>query len=377
MRSRQVAIWVLLVAIAPEALHAQRPPTASGEAADLGAGWAAIASGDAGRAITIAASAIARHPRSLSIGALAITARLIDGGSAAALATYEQWLGTGPDDASLVRLVALGLLREALGNVRGEAQQRALDALLAEGDAVVIAATVAPIMGTGSVVALEGLGAIGDETAVMQLIAMLHTPVPMDQGRTIRALAGTRSRLAIRPLIAMLSDPLESNQIAAAGALAAIGAPESISALRGLLQSPMFSVRFASAGALHKLGDSAGTTFMRTTARSPYPMVRAQALEVLADAADASWIGSVRPLLNEPDPEVRLLAARLLAGHDDASARLIQDLSHDPNVAIAEAARTAYAAYVATDFPTLRQFMKDSDALIRVRAAARVLELTR
>lgn len=376
-RRALVPVAALLAALSWVSTSAQGTSVSS-EAADVSAGWAAVAADDLPRASALATSAVAKYPHSLAVGVLAIHTRLLTGGSAAALAQYEQWLGTAAaDEPYLVRLVALGLLRETVRSARASTEQRrALEALRGEGDDTTLAA-LAPAADAGNLIAMEGLGALGDEAAVRKLIAALQTGAG-DRRRAIEALAATGSRLAVPPLIAVLSDPLPNNQMEAAKALGRLRAPEAVGPLRALLEAPVFAVRFAAAGALFQLRDNAGITFLRGLLESPAPMLRAQALEAMASDPDMTWQGDVRGLLNDPDPQVRLLAARLIGPHDPAAAAsVVQGMFADPNVSIAQDATTIYAERIASDVAGLRQLLKNGDALVRVNAAARILELTR
>jgi HEAT repeat protein len=107
-------------------------------------------------------------------------------------------------------------------------------------------------------------------------------------------------------------------------------------------------------------------------------MIRAQALEATASGADQTWLNSVRLLLGDPDPLVRLLAAKLIAPHDGPAAEAaVRGLMNDSNIAVQEVANQTLAEVVATDWPTLRRYLRSSDPVIRTAAAARILDLTR
>ena len=75
---------------------------------------------------------------------------------------------------------------------------------------------------------------------------------------------------------------------------------------------------------------------------------------------------------------VRLEAARLIAPFDQALANGTLDaLTRDANIAIREAASAVLVERVASDFATLRGLLRSGDIAVRVKAAARILELTR
>jgi hypothetical protein len=71
-------------------------------------------------------------------------------------------------------------------------------------------------------------------------------------------------------------------------------------------------------------------------------------------------------------------AAELVAPHDMEMARQsLEGLLGDPNLAIRDLAAKAMIQRTATDFGTLRRFLRGGPALSQVAAAGRVLELTR
>lgn len=359
---------------------ASPPATAAqAEAAEISAGWTALAAGQIRNAINLASQAVARYPRSLAAAALLIQAQTAGDGAAAGLAAYDQWLGSRTvEDPYLLRIVALGMLREAARTpVTGNAQRKAIEALLAEGDQATLD-DIRRNAQAGEPLAVEALGRTGDEPAVRTLITSLAGN-PADRPRVVAALGATRSPLAVEPLIEVLSDPSPANQIAAADALGQMGARAAIPALRAQLSGGgPFAIRFAVGRALFRLNDPDGTALMRQLENSEAPMIRAQALEATSSQPDPSWVEAVRRLLTDPDPQVRLLAARLAAPHDPAGAgAAVRGLLTDGNLAIREAAMTTYSAAIASDFPSLRQLLWNTDALVRVHAAGRILELTR
>jgi HEAT repeat protein len=376
MARRSLTLSVALAAMLSTTLPAQSPVVAP-EAGDLRNGWTMLASGDLNGAAGIAASAVRKYPGNLAVGSLFVQVEILRGGAAAGLTAYEQWLGARSTDAPyLLRGVALGLLREAVRvTPPREAQQRALQALIADGDQAALASLGE--IANDSVVGVQALGALGNEAALRTLVTALKNSQGGDRTRAINALAATKSPLAVQPIIEVLSDPMPSNQIAAATALGRLEAREAMAPLKALMQDPQFTVRFAVAGALFRLHDGQGSSFLWDLYTSPHALIRAQALEATATEPTPAWLSGVRQLLTDPDPQVRLLAARLEAPHDPAAAAAaVQDLLRDGNIAVVEAATTALAE-VATDFRSLRQLLRNGDLLIRVNAAARVLALTR
>jgi hypothetical protein len=75
---------------------------------------------------------------------------------------------------------------------------------------------------------------------------------------------------------------------------------------------------------------------------------------------------------------VRMEAARLIAPYDQPLAsQILEGLMRDDNPALREAASGAFIDGVASDFKTLRALLRSGDETVRVKAAGRVLELTR
>jgi HEAT repeat protein len=221
------------------------------------------------------------------------------------------------------------------------------------------------------------LAQLGSEPAVKSLIAQLKS----GQGSRltlIEALASSRSPLAVRPLVDLLKEFNPDIRAAAADALGKLGAADAVDALRPLLDDQVFSVRFAAASALLRLHDTSGLTFLNELQVSEHAMVRVTALEALSVNPNQAWISSVLSLLQDPDAQVRLAAARLAAPYDLAAAqRVIEGLQRDGNLAIREAASKVYVEQVAVDFAVLRRLLHASEPVTRVRAAGRILALTR
>jgi len=213
---------------------------------------------------------------------------------------------------------------------------------------------------------------------VKQLIAELKD-TPGARTRIIEALGSSRNRLAIQPLTNLLVDPNSLTRAAAANALGRLGAVEAIGRIRPLLSDPVtFPVQLEAAGALYRLNDMGGLSFLRRLESNEDGAVRLMAAQQLASTPDSAWQTLVQGLLRDPDATVRLEAAKLLAPYQPEAAKAVLDaLSHDENPALREASSDVYLAKVASDFPSLRTFLRSTDGPSRVRAAARILELTR
>jgi len=137
-------------------------------------------------------------------------------------------------------------------------------------------------------------------------------------------------------------------------------------------------VKLKAAGALFRMNDSSGLALLTELTQSEHAAIRIAAARELASQPDVAWQALVRNLISDPDPVVRLEAAKLIAPYDQALAKQVVDaLMQDGNIAVRQAASGAMVEGIAADFPTLRRLLRSGDILIRVRAAARILELTR
>jgi HEAT repeat protein len=86
----------------------------------------------------------------------------------------------------------------------------------------------------------------------------------------------------------------------------------------------------------------------------------------------------VRQLTEEPDPAIRAGAARLLAPQEPEVARsVLQSLGGDENAAVRELASQGLSDAIPEDLPSLRGLLRSPAPLTRVRAARRVLTITR
>jgi HEAT repeat protein len=373
-----LAALALCVAALPAAAVPQTRAPASGEWALLADGWARLAKGDAAGAALIASQALAREPLSAAALVLAVDADLARGGSSAALTTYEKWLGARRlDDPYALRRVARALLVESSGKQPNlTARLEALRALAADGDRDA-AATLEQAALAGSFGDARALALAGDERGVKLLIADLES-MPGGKSALISALADSGSKLAAPHLTALLSDPNDANRAAAADALGRLEATDAIPQLRALLKDQFFSVRLKAAGALYRLNDSSGLALLTDISQSEYAAIRVAAAREMASQPDAFWQSQVRTLTNDPDPVVRLEAAKLIAPYDQPLAKTVLDgLMRDSNVGIREAASGVLVERVAADIATLRTLLRSEDVLVRVRAAGRIVDLTR
>lgn len=376
--NRHVATTCLLLIAASIIVFAQdphRPSATSPLAAALSAGWSALSRGDVDKAREAAERALAAAPANAAAVSLAVEIEVARGGALPGLDVYERWLRDRKVDAPYV------LRRIALAHLRWTAQQphgprlEALRALVAEGDEEA-AAELQKGAAAGGAAQARVLATMGDPRGVEMLIGHLQVPGG-GKASIIDALGESRSRLAVAPLIGLLSDIREDHRAAAATALGRLGATEAIPPLKSLLKDPVVPVRTAAAAALYRLEDYSGIDLLDQLLASDHSMVRLNAAEAMAARPTAAWMGVVRALADDPDTSVQLGAARLLAPYDQQLASaILQRLRSAENPAIREEAGRAFVEQLAADFASLRRYLR-TDAITAVRAASRILELTR
>lgn len=359
--------------------QAAAPRTAPArEAAAVAQGWSLLAQGNAAKAAALSAELVSQYPRSAAVIALTVEANIAHAGASAALDAYERWLDRKrTDGAYALRRIAHAVLRDVAGDPKDRtARLEALDALIADGDAdLPIAADLNdPAIGLPEAGVLASLG---NEEAIRSLVAELDNPAG-NRRMAIAGLAKSRSPLAIKPLVGLLADPDPFLRGAAAEALGKLGATQAISSIKPLLSDRVFSVHLSAAAALLALKDTSGMAWLRELEASEHAGVRLAAAQATRNDPHAGWLPLVRSLAQDSDPLIRWQAAELLAPHDPDSAKAtLEALLQDTNPAVREAAGRSYAQTVTGDFAALRRFLRDADTGIRVRAAARILELTR
>ncbi|HEY2433336.1 MAG TPA: HEAT repeat domain-containing protein [Vicinamibacterales bacterium] len=356
-------------------------PTATAQAVSLAPtlaeGWTALAAGDLPRATSSADRALTDAPRSANALALRIEIDLTRNGAAAALDSYERWLGSRKVEAPyILRQVARGHLRAVATARKPPASVDALAALAADGDQDALTDLGRAAEAPGSQEA-KLLAAMGDPRAVQALIGQLRQPVANKLG-IISALGDSGSPAAIQPLVELLTDPHEELRAGAAEALGRLGASDSIPKLKGLLQDPVPPVRLAAAAALYRLQDYSGAGLLQPLMASDIASVRLSAAQAMAVTPTPEWQATVRALLADPNELVQLGAARLMAPHDpQASAEAFERLGRSDNMAIREQAARSSIRTLTSDFTALRRYLRNADPSTSVQAANRILELTR
>jgi hypothetical protein len=365
------------LATALAAQSARQSAALPAETPELSRGWALLAQGNAAKAAAVARDLLSRHPRSIAVLTLAVDAEIARGGAQAGLDVYERWMqGKTHEAAYALRRVARAVLVEAArGTEDAAARLQAIEALVADGESALVAA----LGGTQphlSPTEAAALGAAGNEAAITELLGVLGKPM-VNKSAAIAALAKTRSPRAVKPLMGLLDDPDPIVRAAAAQGLGTLEATDAVAALKPLLNDPVFTVRFSAAGSLFALKDTSAVAWLRELRSSEHAAIRLAALRAMRTDPAPGWVDEVRALTTDADPEVRRQAAELIAPHDPETARAtLEPMLKDSNPAQREAAGASYVQ-AAGDFGSLRRLLESPEGGMRVRAAARILELTR
>ena len=356
-----------------------KPTPVASETADLARGWQLLVDGRPRDAAKIAATVLSSNPRSGAALSLSIETSVVTGGSAAALSTYEQWLGKRTlEEPAAVRRIARALLDEA-GSASGRSVARtaALVALAREGDQRATR-ELESLRTEGGEVTDRTLAAAGDEAAVKSLVSSLETAGGAQGMLALEALGASGATAASAAIAARLSDDRSEIRAAAADALGQLHAAEYAGALRDLLNDRNTYVRIKAAGALARLGDESGITAAQAFSTHEMPAVRLAAAEALASRPTEEWLTQVRSLLASDNPEVRIGAAKLLAPHDpDAAFATLAAFTASENPVFRQLAERASGDIETTDLTVLRRLLARADTFGKVKAAARVLAVTR
>ncbi len=383
-------LFVFSVALGPALASAQdqpasapaapaRPPgtAIAAELKVVAEGWALLAQGDFPRAAAKAEQAIKVAPRHPSAVWLALEVEIARGESRAGLDYYDRWIGqrTLEEPAMLRRISTSSLREEASQRQEPAARLEALRGLAEDGDA----RAADELRAFGSKTGIAGthaLAAQGDERSVKALIDSLSGP-SVDV-RTLTALGSSGRPEAIAPIADLLTDTRQEIRGFAAEALGKLGQRDVAPRLTPLLSDRSVWVRAKAAGALYRLGDTTGQATLQELAADASPEVKLLAAEGMAVRPDAAWLALVKELAASPNPQISVGAARLLGPHDPELARtVLEPLMASENGAIRELASQALGEAITSDLTLLRRLLRSPARLTRIRAAARVLALTR
>ena len=350
-----------------------------GDTADLARAWRLLSEGSYRSALAQAQEMLRSTPRSINALAVAVDAAIGLQGSTAGLDQYERWLGSRTlEEPGILRRISSAALHEAARNPA--TRLLALRGLAGDGDESA-ADEIAAMARQGGAAELRMMAEWGDEGAARTLVTQLGRG-DADPVRTIGSIGESGYAPAIRPVAAWLEDQRPEVRGAAADALGKLGgqSPEVVALLTPLLADGSSHVRTRAAAALFRLGDPSGTPWLQELAASQVPAGRLVAAEAMSSRPDAAWTALVTELATTGgDPEVRLGAARLVAPHNPDLARSVaRELSGDANLAIRELAESVMSETASGEgLATLRRQLRSASDVMRLRAASRILDLTR
>ena len=380
-----IAVCALLKPVFSQS-QAQVPPVPSAaipvaEAAAIAQYWVLIAEGKFDEAAKTVGALAARYPRNVAVLTLIVETDIASRGATTALTSYEAWIGSREnEEPGVLRRIARGVLYEWARQASDtDARNEALKVLADDGDAEAVAA-IARLREARTESGLRLAVRTGDAEAIDRVAERIRLGSGL-RLRDLQLLAESKSARAVPVLAEMLKDQQPENRAEAARALGNIEGAESENALVPALSDPHGLVRISASAALFKKGNFSGAAILREMAADPNPKhgsVRRTAAQYMASRPDEEWKALVRGLLNDEDPTVRLDAAVMLAPYDKAAAQPVIDaLRNDPNPAIREMLQQIEADQPTSNLPTLRGLMRRGAALVRIRAAARILALTR
>lgn len=355
---------------------------ADNPAAVLGRGWTALGAQQPARALELAEQLLRTDPGSHEALGLAIAALSAIPQPITALDAYEKWLAqVRIEDPLLLRPIAVATLEQisasndtalaisALEHLAGAGITGARDRLQSTRNPQNALATDAALLRLGDTKAAErliegaGIAARGRGEAIAQVLA----------------LAGTAAVPALRRLLA---DPSGPTRAAAVRALGKLEAREALPEIRSRMTDVDPLVRARAAVALARMGDSQGEEQVAQMLGSPVADMRLVAAEAYADRGNGPWVASILPLLRDPAGLTRLMAAELVAPIDPESARaVLAEAAQDANPVVrAEATRIlaepSVTSLTSADWPSIRRWLRDADAVVRLHAARIVIELT-
>lgn len=360
---------------------AQQPPSAiASPASQVARGWAALAAGTPAAAVRIADELLTTNPRdhralTLKVEALATTDPL------RGLDAYERWL-------SLVRFEDLFLLEPI---ARGTLEQ-----IVSGGDTGLKIEALERLVRTGAPGARERLRAVRTEANSVAVDAALLRAGDPDAAvrlteQASNAAGGRAERIAevlvaagqpaIPALRRLLTDPAGPTRAAALRSLGRLDARAALTDIRDRLTDLDPLVRAWAAVALARMGDRQGEDRVSEMLGSPVADLRLLAAEAYADKGNGPWVSTILPLLKDPAGLTRLRAAELLAPVEPEAARLVlTEAAGDANPVVrAEATRIfeepAVSLLTPSDWPTLRRWLRDKDAVVRLHTAGALIDL--
>jgi HEAT repeat protein len=302
----------------------------------------------------------------------------------AALDAYEKYVAPAKsEDGALLASIARASLQLLATEQRAvDVRPAALERLAAYGDLdarneLALAAAGEHTLTREALAADTALARLGDQKAVTRLGERLFSPDLRDKIFLIDALVAANARASAYLLVSLLQDRDPVTRSAAADALGALGAREAVPQLQELLTDEDGSVRLSAAASLKQLGSDAADEQIAQMLMSPAADVRLMAAEALANGKRKQWVEVVRPMLQDPNGLLRLHAAKLFARVEPVAARdVLVKATSDQNPVVRDQASTILESIPPYDLALMRRLLRDSNPIVRVRAAGAILKAT-
>ena len=364
-------VMASVIVAAPAAAQAPRPAS---DAQTISRGWAAIAAGRFGEAVSLADGVLKRKPRSHAALSLKIEALSSGAQPIRALDAYEDWLakaGRNVDDRGLVEPVAAGILRTLSTDPDPRVRSAALEFLARAGDDTALQA-LRKGSDAGDQSATLALVERGDADAIATLQTLVGAGTGRDNSAAIAVLAG-HGGIPPALLETLMKDRVPMNRAAAARAVASNADPTGTQVLDELSKDPDPLVRLSVTLARAKIGDEKALADARAMLASEVPDVRLMAAEALSTTLPRESEQAVRPLLTNPDGLIRFRAAAIVGQVDPLAVQsvLLEGLAHENPLIQQEAARLV-AETLPGDIALLRRLLRHRDHSIVVSAAGAI-----
>ena len=367
---RSLAIGLTLALVGSSAVTGQTPRPAT-DTQTISRGWAALAAGRVTEAVSLADGILKKKPRSHAAFTLKIEALSAGAKPLAALDVYEAWIpkaGRNVDDRGLLEPIAAGLLRALSADPDVAIRNTALRFLAAAGDESA-AEILRKLSAEGDQRAMLALVDDGDANAIATLQTFAGSANGRDLSTAIKALA-EHGGLTPGLIQTFAKDRVPMNRAAVAGALATNKDPSTAQIFEALSQDPDPLVHSSVVLARAKAGDDRALADARAMLASEVPDIRLTAAEALVEALPRESEQAVRPLLTDPDGLNRFRAAAIVGRFDPPAVQsvLIEGLAHQ-NVLIQQEAARIVGEILPDNIVLLRQLLRHPDRTIVVQAA--------
>ncbi len=334
--------------------------------------------------IEAADAVLARTPTDRPAAARKVAAHLSAGRVREALVGYETWSkAAAREDTSLVRRIALEVVRRLRGAPTAELRAQALEVLARSGDGPSRQSLVEKAKGSSTSPdawqARVALARLGDAASVAILASRARQGMGSQRLSALDALRG----MPVTPeVVSALRESfgLEDHvlQGAAASLAGELGARDLVPDLRALAASGRFSVPLKASCALVALGDTSRRAFVDEVLGGELADAKLLAAQALAAAGADGWQRAIVPVLADVNPVNRLEAAALLSvSHAAQATPILTEALTDTNPVVREEAMRIVAGRPATPLMHLKRALLDDAPGVRLRAAAAIEARTR